>query len=64
MERNCWEKFLATGKIEDYLSYKMKFGTSERDPEKGRTKEETGAGKSESNCFNRDGAFYGADWRI
>ena len=44
-----WEKFLKTGKVEDYLTYRNKVGTKEDERVNGTV----------SSC-NRDGAFHHA----
>ncbi len=66
MEEKYWEKFIMTGKVEDYLSYKME---QNRTKSTGSAKEikqaeKAGVEVSESDCFNRNGAFRGTGGRI
>lgn len=61
MEHGYWDKFIETGSVKDYLSYKVQSCT-----EKSGRKEEKGMGVSsrESDCTDRDGAVYGTRWGI
>ncbi len=53
MEQKYWDKFFATGNVEDYLSYKMQ----EPAAEKGRIKEKSlGVSSCESDCADRYGS--------
>ncbi|MBU3839442.1 MAG: hypothetical protein IAA25_00315 [Candidatus Ruminococcus intestinipullorum] len=64
IEKN-WEQFISTGKIEDYLSYKMAQQELEIKKEgQSVKKRESGAQGSESNCSNGNGAFGNTCWRI
>lgn len=55
-----WQQFMASGSVEDYLSYKGVISPSEichdRDEEEGK--------KCESDRIDRNGTIYGTGWRI
>ena len=58
VEQKYWERFLKTGKIVDYLSYKnLTAGQGTAGRHKGET-------DIESDYGNRNGADCGTDWRI
>lgn len=58
MMESYWERFLKTGRPEDYLMYKVGWNMACKEETDQETK------KSESDCADRHGAFYYADWRI
>lgn len=59
MEQKYWEQFMKSGDVSDYLGYKMEvYGHS------GGWKEQDREKQVESDRIDRDGTFYGADWRI
>ena len=54
MTQKYWEQFQATGKIEDYLCYKMdEVDTTGQN----HVAKQAGATRSESDCSDRHGAF-------
>ena len=59
MKEPYWDQFMMTGKIEDYLSYKM----NQPGREVARFSPD-GKEKRESDCTDRDGAVHGACRRI
>ncbi len=61
MEQGYWNRFIATGSVKDYLSYKM----SDYDQTAGQKKENSmGVRSCESDCTDRNGAVYSARWGI
>jgi len=63
MTQKYWEQFQATGKVEDYLCYKM--GEFHSTAGHGVAEQaETGAMKRESDDRDRNGAFHGTNCRI
>lgn len=63
MKEEYWEQFMTTGRIADYLSYKM----VKKDSDGGcpvKQKEQAGVRSGESDCVDGDGAFHGTGWRI
>ncbi|CUX39387.1 hypothetical protein [Clostridium sp. C105KSO13] len=61
MEQRYWDKFMETGSVKDYLSYKAG-GFAENDGQK--EEKSMGVSSSESDRTNRNGAFYGTRWGI
>ena len=59
MKEPYWDQFMMTGKIEDYLSYKMHQGGEENSSSSAGGKE-----KRESDCTDRHGALHHAGGRI
>ena len=57
MQGTYWDRFMTTGSVEDYLSYKMEEERSARSPE-GRKEQ------CESDRTYRDGAIHGPGWGI
>ena len=56
MEEKYWEQFMRTGGLTDYLEYKMEMY--------GHTGEQNAGESVESDCIDRNGAFYNTDWRV
>lgn len=65
MKAEYWDRFMMTGKVEDYLRYKDKNEAAE-DLQTERLEETSEAGKEkrESDRIDRNGAFYSACRRI
>lgn len=66
MEKEYWQQFIATGKVEDYLNYKME---SSSEAVSGRMtgdeKERSiGVNERESDCTDGNGTVYGSGWRV
>lgn len=69
MEKEYWQQFTATGKVEDYLHYKM---TGSKDDAvsasgaaKGLEKERSiGVRDCESDYTDGNGAVYSSGWRV
>ena len=59
MKDPYWDQFMMTGKIEDYLSYKMHQTGGENSSSSAGGKE-----KRESDCTDRDGTVHSACRRI
>ncbi|GAA0802453.1 hypothetical protein DWX43_12770 [Clostridium sp. AF19-22AC] len=61
MEKEYWQQFTSTGKVEDYLSYRMeqKSGTSGLNKERNNE-----VGNRESDCTDRNGTVYSSGWRV
>lgn len=59
MKETYWDLFMMSGKIEDYLSYKMNQAGNEQAVFSADRKE-----KCESDCTDRDGTGHGACRRI
>ena len=61
MEERYWKQFMLTGKVEDYLLYRQE----QRKEAANETRNTYKWGiESESDCFDRDGAFHGTGWRV
>lgn len=60
-EINYWERFLATGSVSDFLSYKKKDANSGD-----LAGEDKSGGQSHAGIYGNDGDGFksGADWRI
>lgn len=54
MEERCWQQFISTGKIEDYLSYRS--GGSPEGTREEYSNKWSGEQGFESNCSNCNGA--------
>lgn len=61
MEQRYWDKFIETGNVKDYLSYRMA-GSAEYSGQK--EERSMGVSSRESDCNDRNGAVYGARWGI
>lgn len=66
MEKEYWQQFTATGKVEDYLHYKMG-SSSEAESGKaavGEKERSIEVRDRESDCTDGNGAVYSSGWRI
>lgn len=66
MEKEYWQQFTATGKVEDYLNYKME-RSSEAESGKAAVYEKERSIEvrdRESDCTDGNGAVYSSGWRI
>lgn len=61
MKETYWNQFMMTGKIEDYLSYKM---NQSKASEGENTSSADGKEKCESDCTDRNGALHHTCRRI
>ena len=64
MKETYWDQFMASGRIEDYLNYRM---TADRECSAGKTgifRETCGKEQRESDRTYRDGALHHAHRRI
>ena len=61
MKETYWNQFMMTGKIEDYLSYKMNQNKAVEEKEDSSV---GGKEKCESDCTDRHGALHHAGGRI
>lgn len=66
MEKEYWQQFTATGKVEDYLNYKMERSNEIMSGDRaGDEKERSiGVNERESDCTDRNGTVYGSGWRV
>lgn len=65
MKAEYWDRFMVTGKVEDYLRYKHRNEAAEDlQTEKLEETSEAGKEKRESDRIDRDGTFYSACRRI
>ncbi len=58
MKEEYWKKFMTTGGLQIIFLTKQK--SAARKGRRNRQELESG----ESDCFDRDGAFYGTGWRV
>ncbi len=61
MEKEYWQQFTSTGKVEDYLSYRMEQKSGASGLNKERNNE---VGNRESDCTDRNGTVYSSGWRV
>ncbi|MGC4019997.1 MAG: hypothetical protein QM793_12750 [Muricomes sp.] len=55
MEQRYWDKFIETGSVKDYLSYRAEEFTQSSGQ---REEKSVGVSSRESDCTDRDGAVY------
>lgn len=61
MEQKNWDKFLETGSVIDYLSYRLAGVSPSYRHGKGKC---AGVRDCESDCTDRDGALHSTSWGI
>lgn len=61
MEKEYWQQFTSTGRVEDYLSYRMGVNSDTSGLNKERNIE---VGNRESDCTDRNGTVYSSGWRV
>lgn len=61
MEHEYWEKFLETGNVSDYLSYKSEYDIGAYGQ---KAEENVGVSSCESDCIDRDGTVYCTRWGV
>lgn len=67
MKQGCWEQFMRTGSVADYLDYKMEIKENAVDKaqiDSGRKKRQDRGKRIESDRTDRDGASSDTGWRI
>lgn len=65
-EINYWERFLLTGSVSDFLSYKNALRDAEADKDGNMAGEDKSGGQSHAGIYRDYGNGFksGADWRI